>query len=150
MLLPEDEDSPPDLAFVSPITLSIGAWRPRGKSGVGGVVSWSEMKDANGAVVVFITASSREEAAKLAEALVAEKLAACVNRVDGVSSVYWWEGKVEHAVESLLIAKTRGDLVEKLAARVKELHSYTVPEVIALPILSGNPDYLKWIAEVTG
>jgi len=108
------------------------------------------MGDETGAVVVFITASNREEAARLAEALVSEKLAACVNRVDGVSSVYWWEGKVEHAAESLLVAKTRGDLVEKLVARVKELHSYTVPEVIALPILAGNPDYLKWIGEVTG
>ena len=108
------------------------------------------MKDRTGAVAVFITASSREEAVRLAEALVAEKLAACVNRVDGVSSVYWWKGKVERAEESLLIAKTRGDLVGKLIARVKELHSYTVPEVIVLPIKEGNPDYLKWIDEVTG
>jgi len=104
----------------------------------------------NGPVVVFITASGAEEGARIAEALVADKLAACVNRIDGISSVYWWKGGIERSAESLLIAKTSAYLVENLIARVKELHSYAVPEVIALPIGAGNPDYLKWIDEVTG
>lgn len=99
--------------------------------------------------VVLITASSPDEGARIAGALVDERLAACVNRLDGISSVYWWKGKVEHEQETLLIAKTRGELVERLIARVKELHSYSVPEVIALPIEAGNPDYLNWIAEET-
>lgn len=108
------------------------------------------MERPTGAVAILITASSPAEGEKLAEALVAEKLVACVNRLEGVSSVYWWEGRVERASEVLLIAKTRGELAGKVVARVKALHSYTVPEVVALPIVAGNPDYLKWIDEVTG
>jgi periplasmic divalent cation tolerance protein len=108
------------------------------------------MEVMNGPVVVFITASGAEEGARIAESLVAEKLVACVNRIDGISSVYWWKGKIERSSESLLIAKTNGDLVEGIIARVKEMHSYAVPEVIAVPIGAGNPDYLKWIDEVTG
>ncbi|MEK7764942.1 MAG: divalent-cation tolerance protein CutA [bacterium] len=100
--------------------------------------------------VVFITASSPAEGTRIADALVHEKLAACVNQVPGVVSTYWWQGKVERATEVLLIAKTGRPLVEPLIARVKELHSYAVPEVIALRIEHGNPDYLKWIDEVTG
>ena len=107
------------------------------------------MEANTGMKVVLITASSPDEGARIAESLVAEKLAACVNRLDGLSSVYWWKGKMEHETESLLIAKTRGDLVELLIARVKELHSYSVPEVIALPIEAGNPEYMKWIEEET-
>ena len=107
------------------------------------------MEKDTGAVAVFITASGPDEGARLAEALVAEKLAACVNRIDNVKSVYWWKGNIERASETLLVVKTRADLVERLIARVKELHSYSVPEVIALPIEAGNPDYLRWIYEVT-
>ena len=99
--------------------------------------------------VILITASSPEEGARIAEALVSERLAACVNRIDGISSVYWWKGKMERESECLLIAKSRGELVERLTARVKEMHSYSVPEIIALPIEAGNPDYLMWIAEET-
>jgi len=107
------------------------------------------MDSNTGMKVVMITASSPDEGSRIAEALVAEKLAACVNRVDGISSVYWWKGNIERSSESLLIAKTRGDLVELLVRRVKELHSYSVPEVVVLPIEAGNPDYLKWIEEET-
>ncbi len=99
--------------------------------------------------VILITAPSPEEGQKIAEALIAEKLAACVNLVEKVTSIYWWQGKVERDTEALLIVKTKWALVDQLIARVKELHSYTVPEVIALPIERGNPDYLKWIDEVT-
>lgn len=100
--------------------------------------------------VIFITVPGREEAARIAEALVAEKLAACVNQIEGVSSIFWWEGKVQRETEILLMAKTASKRVENLIRRVKELHSYTTPEVIALPIRHGNPDYLRWIDETTG
>jgi periplasmic divalent cation tolerance protein len=101
------------------------------------------------AVVVFITASSADEAARIGRALVEERLAACANLIPSIASTYWWKGKIEEAGEALLVMKTRQDLVEQLTARVRALHSYTVPEVIALPILGGNPDYLKWIYDST-
>jgi periplasmic divalent cation tolerance protein len=98
-------------------------------------------------VVVYVTAASAAEGTRIAFALVEEQLAACVNRVDGVQSVYRWEGKVEGSQESLLIVKTRADLLSRVANRVRELHSYTVPEVIALPILQGDQGYLQWLNE---
>ncbi len=94
---------------------------------------------------LFVTASNRKEADKIAAALVKEKLAACVNVVPKIFSRYWWKGRVESAPESLLIIKTKKSLVPRLIQRVRKLHSYTVPEVIALPIVKGNPDYLRWI-----
>ncbi len=96
-------------------------------------------------VVCFVTASSSEEAKKIAVALVEEKHAACVNIVPGVESVYQWEGKIETGAELLLIIKTQKTKIPALIKRVKTLHSYSVPEVISLPILSGNRDYLNWI-----
>lgn len=103
-----------------------------------------------GCVVVFVTVSSPGEGGKIADALVDERLAACVNRVDGIHSTYRWQGAVERAAESLLIIKTRRDLVEAVAARVRALHSYTVPEVIALPVEAGNPAYLAWVSAESG
>ncbi len=97
-------------------------------------------------IVVLVTASS-QEGARLARVLVEERLAACVNLVPSIASTYWWEGKIEEATEYLLIVKTRQDRLDRLIARVRELHSYTVPEVIALPIIGGNPDYLQWMTE---
>lgn len=97
--------------------------------------------------VVFVTASSADEATQIGRALVDERLAACANVVPAVASTYWWQGKVEEAGEALIILKTRQDLVARLTDRVKTLHTYTVPEVIAVPILGGNPDYLRWIDE---
>jgi periplasmic divalent cation tolerance protein len=108
------------------------------------------MADPADPVVVLMTASSPEEGRKIADALVSEKLAACVNQVDGISSVYRWQGKIERSTESLLIAKTSRELTDRLTARVRELHSYTVPEVVVLPISGGNPDYLRWISAETG
>lgn len=96
-------------------------------------------------VVVLVTTGSAEEAAAIGQAIVDEKLAACSNLVSSITSTYWWQGKVARAGEALLILKTREDLLEPLTHRVRELHSYTVPEVIALPIVGGNPDYLRWI-----
>lgn len=98
-------------------------------------------------IVVFVTVGSGAEADRLAHALVEERLAACVNRVKGVKSVYRWQGKVEESEEELLIIKTRSQLFDRLRERVQALHSYEVPEVIALPILAANEDYLKWLGE---
>jgi periplasmic divalent cation tolerance protein len=99
--------------------------------------------------ITFATCKDRRQAGKIARALVREKLAACVNIVPGIASIYAWEGKVEEAREVLLLIKSRGALSKQLAARVKELHSYSVPEVVTIPIASGNPDYLRWVREST-
>ena len=102
------------------------------------------------AVVVYITAPNEEEAARMAAALVEERLAACVNIVKNIRSIYRWEGKTEDETEVLMIAKTRRGLFDRLLRRVRELHSYTVPEVIAMPVIAGSEDYLRWVEEVTG
>jgi periplasmic divalent cation tolerance protein len=99
--------------------------------------------------LVYMTASSTEEAARLAEALIGENLAACVNVIDGMTSWYRWEGAVQNEREVVVLAKTRAALVDALTARVKALHSYSVPCVVALPIAGGNPDFLRWIGEET-
>ncbi|HTB21344.1 MAG TPA: divalent-cation tolerance protein CutA [bacterium] len=100
--------------------------------------------------VVLITAPAGEKAAALARLLVEQKLAACVNRVPGVESVYWWKGKVESGAEELLIAKTDKLKVKALVKAVKAAHPYETPEVIALRIKEGNRDYLRWIADSLG
>nr|MDO8043418.1 divalent-cation tolerance protein CutA [Candidatus Baldrarchaeota archaeon] len=97
--------------------------------------------------VVFVTCSGKEEAEKISKTLVKEKLAACVNVVSTVKSFFWWEGKVDESEEHLLIIKTSVEKMEKLIEKVKELHSYSVPEIISLPILEGNKEYLKWIED---
>lgn len=97
--------------------------------------------------VVFITASNKKEAEKIALGLIKNRLAACVNIVDKVESLFWWQGKIDRAKESLLIVKTKKALVNKLIQKVKAIHSYEVPEVIALPIISGSKDYLGWLGE---
>ena len=98
-------------------------------------------------IVIFITAKDKDEAEKIAAHLVGEKLAACVNIVPGVSSVFWWEKKIDQAQEVLLIAKSKKILFKKIITAVKKVHSYSVPEIIALPIIDGNKDYLKWISD---
>ena len=98
-------------------------------------------------IVVYVTVGSPEEGKRVARALVEERLAACVNRVHPVKSVYRWQGQVEESEEELLIIKTRRELFKRLKKRVRELHSYSVPEVIALPILEGSEDYLRWLEE---
>jgi len=99
-------------------------------------------------VVVLITAPPGD-AGRIARTLVEEKLAACVNVVEGVRSIYWWQGRVEEDGETLLVAKTLLSLMPRLIERVKEIHPYTVPEIIALPIIAGNPEYLAWMEEST-
>lgn len=98
---------------------------------------------------IYITAPNMEEATRLGRTLVEERLVACVNVIDHMTSIYWWQGKIEQSGEVAMIAKTRQELVEPLIARVKELHSYECPCVIALPITAGNPDYLAWIQNET-
>jgi len=101
-------------------------------------------------IVVLVTVGSREDAGRIATTLVAEHLAACVNIVGAVESVYWWEGRVQQDAEVLLIIKTRAALWSALEARVRALHSYQNPEVIALPITSGSQAYLDWVRDCTG
>ncbi|MCL4456575.1 MAG: divalent-cation tolerance protein CutA [Nitrospirae bacterium] len=102
------------------------------------------------AIVVYITAPNEDEAAKIAKTLVEQRLAACVNIVRGIRSIYTWQGKIEDDAEVLMIAKTQLHLFESLKNRVKELHSYTVPEIIASPIIDGSEDYLNWLKEAIG
>jgi periplasmic divalent cation tolerance protein len=97
--------------------------------------------------VVLITTKDSAEAEHIAKQLVEEKLAACVNVLPKISSTYRWKGKVVHASEALLLVKTSGEKLDGLIARVKELHSYEIPEILALPIERGSREYLKWLEE---
>ena len=101
-------------------------------------------------IVVLITAGSDDESARIAQALVDEHLAACVNIIPAIQSVFFWEGRTQTARESLLICKSRASLLQNIIGRVKSLHSYSVPEIIALPIVGGSSDYLAWVRESTG
>ncbi|MDI6820218.1 MAG: divalent-cation tolerance protein CutA [Candidatus Hodarchaeaceae archaeon] len=96
---------------------------------------------------VLVAARDQDEAQRIAEQVVNERLAACVNVVSGVSSTYVWRGEVERASEALLLMKTSREKLDYLFKRVKELHSYEVPEILALPIERGSPEYLKWLEE---
>jgi periplasmic divalent cation tolerance protein len=98
-------------------------------------------------IVVLITAAGKKQAAKIAAALVERKLAACVNVIDRVHSLFRWKGSVDKAVETLLVAKSTRVKLPRIIALVKSLHSYAVPEIIALPVAGGNRDYLDWIDE---
>jgi periplasmic divalent cation tolerance protein len=101
-------------------------------------------------VLVLTTAGSESEAQKIAHALVERRLAACVNIASRIQSVYRWEGKVESAEEYLLLIKTSKSCEERLREAICELHSYNLPECIAVPIESGSAEYLKWIADSLG
>ncbi len=96
-------------------------------------------------IVVFITVPSKQEARKLASLVLTRKLAACVNIVAGVESLFWWKAKIDRARESLLVVKTTRAKFAQLAKAVRSQHSYTVAEIIALPIVAGNKAYLEWI-----
>ncbi len=99
-----------------------------------------------GYAVVLITAP-RGDARIIADAVLKERLAACVNIVDGVHSVYWWQGRIEEGEEALLIVKTRVEALGSLIEAVRRVHPYEVPEIIALPIMAGFSKYLEWIDE---
>jgi len=96
-------------------------------------------------IFAYITTKDKAEARRIGKILVEKKHAACVNILDGMQSIYWWQGKVEEANEAVLIAKTSDEKVPALIAEVKAQHSYSVPCVVTLPITDGNPDYLKWL-----
>jgi periplasmic divalent cation tolerance protein len=119
--------------------------RPRGK--------WYERRQAfsknDPLRVVFVT-TPEAEAEKLARALLEERLIACANMLKGVHSLYWWEGKIESGAETLMVLKTPASKINLLIRRVRELHSYTVPEILALPIMEANPAYAAWVAKETG
>ncbi len=100
--------------------------------------------------VIFITCAHKKEARCIAKALVKNKLAACVNIVDKIESLFWWQGKVDVAGEALLIIKSKREKLTKIIKLVKSMHSYQVPEIIALPIIGGYRPYLEWIDESTG
>lgn len=98
---------------------------------------------------IYVTAANPEQAKAIGEALVAERLAACANILTPMASIYRWQGKIQHDTEAVLIAKTRAELVEQVIARVRALHTYTVPCIVSLAIEAGNPDFLQWIADET-
>jgi len=107
------------------------------------------MRSMSEAIVVLVTCGSEEEATKIANSLVEEGVAACVNIISPVRSIYRWEGKVWDEREWVLVIKTQKKRFDELEKKVKSLHSYSVPEVIALPIVEGSASYLKWLEETT-
>lgn len=96
-------------------------------------------------IVVFVTASSEEEASNIANRLLEHGKAACVNIVSEVDSFFWWQDKLDSSKEKLLIIKSKESVLPDIIKLVKDIHSYKVPEIIALPIVGGNEDYLEWI-----
>jgi periplasmic divalent cation tolerance protein len=96
-------------------------------------------------IVVLSTCASADEAARIARELVEKRLAACVNIVPGLRSIYHWQGAVEDSGENLLLIKSRRDLLPELTKAIGSLHSYSVPEVIAVPVVDGAPPYLSWM-----
>ena len=99
--------------------------------------------------LIYITAGSVKEARTIGNKLVSDKLAACVNIIDNVRSMYWWEGEVQDDKEVILIAKTKESLVPELVEKVRSIHSYSCPCIVSLPILDGNRAFLDWIVEET-
>lgn len=100
-------------------------------------------------VSVYVTTADEAEARAIGRAAVEARLAACANIIPGMKSFYWWQGALEEGAECVVIFKTRSDLVDALTAKIKALHSYDCPCVVALPIQGGNPDYLAWIDSET-
>lgn len=106
--------------------------------------------ESSGVVLVYVSCPSRDVAVRLGRVLVERRLAACANVLDGVHSIYWWDGAVQEEPESLLLLKTAEARVDALVAAVRELHPYDVPAASALPVVRGNPDYLRWVHEESG
>lgn len=101
-------------------------------------------------ITVFVTACSKKESDKIASRLVQKKLAACANVIPGISSFFRWKGRVNNCRECLLVIKTKKSLFSRLAGEVRACHSYSVPEIIALPVVAGTKEYLSWINESVG
>ena len=102
------------------------------------------------AQLVYVTTGSMEEARRIGRALVEERLAAAVNIIPGVTSIYRWDGAIHEADEVVVVAKTRREKLGALTARVREMHAYDCPGVVALPVVGGSEPYLRWIAAETG
>lgn len=102
-----------------------------------------------GFLIIFVTAASEQEGAEIGRTLVGEGLAACANIIPQVRSVFRWKGEIWDEAETLIIIKSREELFERIRSRIRELHSYEVPEIIAIGLDKGDADYLKWIEEVT-
>jgi periplasmic divalent cation tolerance protein len=102
-----------------------------------------------GALEIHITCPNRQQAAGMARALVEERLAACVNIIDGVRSVFQWNGTLHEEDEVLCLVKTRAELLPALSVRVRELHPYEVPEILAFEVTAGSPAYLDWLRQAT-
>jgi len=98
-------------------------------------------------IVILVTTKDGTEAEKILRQLLGARLVACGNIVSGVKSLFWWEGKIDEAAEALLVLKSRSDLFGKITQCVRAHHSYSVPEILALPVADGHGDYLKWIDE---
>lgn len=98
-------------------------------------------------IVIFITVPGKKQARRIAQALIKNKLAACVNIVDKIESFFWWQNKVDFASEALLVIKSKKSKLARIIRLVKSMHSYEVPEIIALPIIAGDKPYLNWIDE---
>jgi periplasmic divalent cation tolerance protein len=99
--------------------------------------------------LIYITAGNMDEARIIAKELVSNRLAACVNILNNIESLYWWEGKIQYEKEVVLIAKTKEHLVTELIDKVKSVHSYSCPCVVSVPIVEGNKQFLKWVEEET-
>lgn len=99
--------------------------------------------------LVYVTTADEDEARRIGRELVESRLAACANIIDGMKSIYWWDGAVQDDSEAVLIAKTKEALVPELIEKVKLLHSYDCPCIVSLPILDGSAEFLKWIADET-
>jgi periplasmic divalent cation tolerance protein len=103
----------------------------------------------NNPLIVYVTAPNTEDAQKIGRKLVSQKLAACVNILPGMMSIYTWKGEIYEEGEVLMLVKTRAALFDALATAIQAEHPYEVPEIIAVPITDGSADYLNWIDEVT-
>ena len=103
----------------------------------------------NNVLVVLVTCANEEQGASIARSLVGERLAACVNLVGRIRSIYRWRDQLEDDQETLLLVKTRTELLARVERRVRELHTYQVPEVVALPLSAGSKPYLDWLFEST-
>ena len=99
--------------------------------------------------LIYITAGDMDEARAIGKALVSDRLAACVNIIDNINSMYWWQGEIQDDMEVIIIAKTKESLVPELIEKVKSMHSYDCPCVVSLPIVDGNKGFLEWVAEET-
>ena len=99
-------------------------------------------------ILVFMTASSKSEAKKIVRSLLEEKLIACANMIDSVSSVFWWQENIKEEKEVLVIMKSHQELFNKVSTRIREVHSYDTPEILALSIVDGSSHYLEWMNKV--